>query len=113
MKECPVETIVQKISGKYKMLILHRLGTLGTKRFNELCRLFPQATPRTMTRQLRELEQDGLITRKIYSEIPPKVEYSLSEQGRSLYPILQQLGDWEAEQQESQSASHTPQSYLS
>ncbi|TCI24119.1 transcriptional regulator [Exiguobacterium sp. SH3S2] len=99
MQECPVETIVQKISGKYKMLILHRLGTLGTKRFNELCRLFPQATPRTMTRQLRELEHDGLIIRTVYSEIPPRVEYKLSEEGRSLFPILEQLGRWEYERQ--------------
>ncbi|WP_214844480.1 helix-turn-helix domain-containing protein [Exiguobacterium sp. s150] len=97
METCPVETIVQKFSGKYKMLILHRLGTLGVKRFNEICRLFPQATPRTLTRQLRELEQDGLIIRTVYSEIPPRVEYRLSEEGESLYPILEQLARWEYE----------------
>ncbi|MNI21935.1 HTH-type transcriptional activator HxlR [compost metagenome] len=91
---CPVEVTVQLIGGKWKIVILYHLGTSGTKRFNELRRIFPEITQRTLTRQLRELEQDGLITRKIYSEIPPKVEYTLSDIGQSLIPLLANLKDW-------------------
>ncbi|WP_052769862.1 helix-turn-helix domain-containing protein [Paenibacillus sp. IHB B 3415] len=73
------------IGGKYKLLILHKLSLLGVRRFNELRKEFPNITQRTLTRQLRELENDGLINRQVYSEIPPKVEYSLSETGKSLH----------------------------
>lgn len=99
METCPVETIVQQISGKYKMIILYRLGDLGTKRFGELCRLFPHASSRTLTRQLRELEEDGLIIRTVYAVMPPKVEYRLSEKGETLFPVLQQLGEWQLRQE--------------
>ncbi|GAA3399951.1 winged helix-turn-helix transcriptional regulator [Paenibacillus hodogayensis] len=91
---CPVELAVQLIGGKWKIVILHHLAVNGTKRFNELRRIFPDATQRTLTRQLRELEQDGLITRKIYSEIPPKVEYTISDMGQSLIPLLSHLEEW-------------------
>ncbi|BBI36450.1 putative HTH-type transcriptional regulator YdeP [Cohnella abietis] len=92
--QCPVELTVSLIGGKWKLLILYQLDNHGTKRFNELRRIFPDITQRTLTRQLRELESDGLVDRKIFTEIPPKVEYSLSETGRSLVPILLQLKDW-------------------
>lgn len=81
--QCPVEVTVKLIGGKWKLVILHQLATLGVKRFNELRRIFPDITQRTLTRQLRELEEDGLVNRKVYSEIPPKVEYSLSETGKA------------------------------
>jgi len=82
------------VGGKYKLLILHKLSIGGVRRFNELRKEFPNITQRTLTRQLRELESDGLINRKIYSEIPPKVEYSLSETGKSLHAILHQMEKW-------------------
>lgn len=92
--QCPVEVTVKLIGGKWKLIILYQLATHGIKRFNELRRIFPDITQRTLTRQLRELEDDGIVNRKIYSEIPPKVEYSLSETGESLIPLLLQLRDW-------------------
>jgi DNA-binding HxlR family transcriptional regulator len=91
---CPVELTVNLIGGKYKLVILHHLSIHGVRRFNELRRQFPNITQRTLTRQLRELESDGLINRKVYSEIPPKVEYSLSETGKSLHSILLQIESW-------------------
>lgn len=92
--QCPVEFTVNMIGGKYKLLILHKLSLLGVRRFNELRKEFPNITQRTLTRQLRELENDGLINRQVYSEIPPKVEYSLSETGKSLHSILYQIEEW-------------------
>ncbi|USB35070.1 helix-turn-helix domain-containing protein [Paenibacillus sp. YPG26] len=82
------------VGGKYKLVILHKLSMYGVMRFNELMREFPNITQRTLTRQLRELESDGLINRQVYSEVPPKVEYSLSETGKSLYPILLPIEQW-------------------
>lgn len=91
---CPVEFTVNMVGGKYKLVILHQLSIHEIMRFNELRRQFPDITQRTLTRQLRELESDGLINRQVYAEIPPKVEYSLSETGKSLYPILLQIEKW-------------------
>jgi DNA-binding HxlR family transcriptional regulator len=82
------------VGGKYKLVILHKLSIHGVRRFNELRKDFPNITQRTLTRQLRELESDGLINRQVYSEIPPKVEYSLSETGKSLHSILLQIENW-------------------
>lgn len=67
---------------------------LGTLRYNQLAKLMPLVTPRMLTNQLRELEEDRLIIRTIYAEVPPKVEYSLSELGQSMAPILEALGTW-------------------
>lgn len=90
---CPVEACVEVIGGKWKGVILfHLLG--GTKRFNELLRLIPGVTQRMLTRQLRELEDDQIIERKIYAEVPPKVEYSLTEFGKTLEPVLRMLQGW-------------------
>lgn len=90
---CPVEACLAVIGGKWKGVILfHLLG--GTKRFNELRRLMPDVTQRMLTRQLRELEADQIIVRTIYKEIPPKVEYSLTEFGQTLGPILKMLQKW-------------------
>ena len=90
---CAVEATVTLIDGKWKCVILyHLLG--GTLRFNQLRRLVPCATQRVLTAQLRELEADGLVTRIVYAEVPPKVEYLLSERGRSLEPVLRALGAW-------------------
>lgn len=93
---CPVEACVEVIGGKWKGVILyHLLG--GTKRFNELRRLMPDVTQRMLTRQLRELEADRIIERKVYPEVPPKVEYSLTQFGHTLEPVLKTLQLWGTE----------------
>lgn len=81
------------LSGKWKLKILWHLSS-GTIRFNELQRVLGNTTTKTLTQQLRELEEQGIITRKVFLKIPPKVEYSLSELGAILKPILAQLCDW-------------------
>lgn len=101
---CPVEFTVNLIEGKWKILALHQLMLQETVRFNELQRALGTVTHRTLTRQLRELEADGLIRRKIYAEVPPKVEYSLSDKGKSLTSILIQLQDWGIEHMEKSDA---------
>ncbi len=93
---CPVETTLDLIGGKYKALILWHLSA-GTLRFNQLQKLITSATPRMLTLQLRELESQNLISRKVYAEVPPKVEYSMTDLGRSLMPILTAMRDWGAE----------------
>ena len=90
---CPVEATLEKIGGKWKGVTLYHLLD-GTKRFNELQRQVGGVTQRMLTRQLRELEEDGLVNRKVYAVVPPKVEYSLTERGRTLEPILLALRDW-------------------
>ncbi|MCR6852770.1 winged helix-turn-helix transcriptional regulator [Paenibacillus jamilae] len=90
---CPVEAMVEVIGGKWKGVILYHLLD-GTKRFNELKRLKPNITQRMLTQQLRELEADGIIHREVYREVPPKVEYSLTELGESLRPVILLMMEW-------------------
>ena len=92
-QRCPVEATLAIMGGKWKPLILFYLME-QTRRFNELRRLIPHVTQQMLTLQLRELERDGIVHRHIYAEIPPKVEYSLTEKGRSLEPILQLMLQW-------------------
>ena len=92
---CPVETTLALIGGKYKALILWHLSA-GTLRFSQLQKAVT-ATPRMLTLQLRELEQDGLISRTVYPEVPPRVEYAMTDLGRSLMPILTAIRDWGTE----------------
>lgn len=94
-QHCPVETTLELIGGKYKALILWHLSE-GTLRFSQLQRAIPSATARVLTRQLREMENQHLILRRIYAVVPPKVEYSLTELGKSLIPILTVMRDWGA-----------------
>ena len=90
---CPVEMCSEIIGGKWKGPILYYLLE-GPKRFGELRRLLPEVTQRMLTMQLRELGEHGIINRKVYPEVPPKVEYSLSELGITLRPILSMMKDW-------------------
>lgn len=91
---CEMEVTLKMIGGKYKPLILELLILEGTKRFNEILRHLTHVTQRTLTTQLRELEADGLITRKVYAEVPPKVEYTITEKGKTLLPILELMCEW-------------------
>jgi len=89
-----IDATLDVIGGKWKPLILYQLKN-GTLRFGQILdRVQPRITQRMLTKQLRQLEEDGLITRKVYPQVPPKVEYSLTETGNSLMPILDQLCDW-------------------
>lgn len=90
---CPVEACVEVIGGKWKGVILFHLLD-GTKRFNELLRLMPAVTQRMLIRQLRELESDDIVARKVFAEVPPHVEYSLSPFGKTLEPVLRTLQAW-------------------
>jgi DNA-binding HxlR family transcriptional regulator len=91
---CEKELTLGVIGGKWKMLILWHLGRQGTKRFNELKSLMPGITQRMLVKQLRELEEDRIVHREVYPVVPPKVEYSLTEHGISLLPILDMMYKW-------------------
>ncbi|WP_373076912.1 winged helix-turn-helix transcriptional regulator [Fusobacterium mortiferum] len=91
---CEMDFTLKLIGGKYKLLILYFLLEDEKKRFNELLSAIGSISKKTLTNQLRELENDGLIQRKIYPEVPPKVEYSLTEKGKSLSDILNLLCEW-------------------
>ena len=90
---CPVAATLHLIGGKYKALLLWHLSG-KVLRFNQLRRLVPEATPKMLTQQLRELEADGLITRKVYPVVPPRVDYALTDKGQSLFPILEAMYKW-------------------
>lgn len=90
---CPVEATIELIGGKYKAVILWHLVD-NTLRFNELQKLVPQATAKMLTQQLRELESDGLIVRVVHPVVPPKVEYSFSDFGMSIVPVLDVMCNW-------------------
>lgn len=90
---CPVETTLTLIGNKWKVLILRDLIS-GTKRFGELQRSIGKVSQKVLTSNLREMEADALVERKVYAEVPPRVEYSLTELGRSLKPILDSLWTW-------------------
>jgi len=89
----PVELSLDIIGGKWKMPILWRLKD-GSKRYGELRRSLPKVTHKMLTQQLRELEQDEILTRKVYPEVPPKVEYDLTLLGKSVIPVIDLLREW-------------------
>ncbi|SHH35371.1 winged helix-turn-helix transcriptional regulator [Tepidibacter thalassicus] len=91
---CEIEITLELIGGKWKALILWNLGNHKVIRFNEFRRIIPEITQKMLTQQLRSLEEYGLINRKVYNQIPPMVEYSLSEEGKKLIPILDQMNKW-------------------
>lgn len=90
---CPVQICLNFISDKWKILIIRDLLT-GTKRFNELKKSLTPITQKMLTQQLRQMEDDGIISRKVYPVVPPKVEYSLTELGKSLTPVIEAMKDW-------------------
>lgn len=92
MFNCAVEAAIEAIGGKWKGIILYHLES--TKRFNELHKLVPSITQRMLTKQLRELEADGIVQRTVYAEVPPRVEYDLTDFGRTLQPVLNELEKW-------------------
>lgn len=91
--DCPTELAMEILGGKWKLVVLEHLRG-GVRRFGELQRLLPAITPRMLTRQLRELETDGIVHRHVYPVVPPKVEYSLTDLGRRLGPLLTELRAW-------------------
>ena len=90
---CPVTQTQDIIAGKWKIIILWNLST-QTRRFNELQRLLPNISKRILTSQLSELEEDNMVVREVYKDVPRKVEYSLTPLGQSFIPILQSMGEW-------------------
>jgi DNA-binding HxlR family transcriptional regulator len=91
--KCPAETTIEVIGGRWKVPIVWHLFA-GTQRFSELRRALPGVTPKMLTQQLRELEKDGIVSRKVYAEVPPRVEYSLTERGESLRPVVKAMCQW-------------------
>ncbi|MGL4739896.1 MAG: winged helix-turn-helix transcriptional regulator [Sarcina sp.] len=91
---CEIEITLSLISGKWKPLILYYLIEEGTKRFSEIKNYIHGISHKTLTAQLRQLEEDELIDRAVYNTIPPQVEYTISKKGQSLYPILEAMCDW-------------------
>lgn len=93
LPDCPVETTLTLISDKWKVLILRDLMT-GTKRFGELKKSIGHVSQKVLTAQLRQMEESGLVDRKVYAEVPPRVEYTLTEVGYSLKPVLDSMWAW-------------------
>ena len=93
VERCPIRATQRVLGGKYKAVILWYLNG-SSRRFGEIQRIVPEATPRMLSKQLREMESDGLIHREVYSEVPPRTEYSLTELGRSVIPLISAMFDW-------------------
>lgn len=91
---CPIRNVVARFGDKWSLLVLMVIDDEGTVRFNELGRLIPDISTRVLSTTLKTLEADGLINRKIYAQVPPKVEYTLTDTGKSLVPLIMQLTQW-------------------
>ena len=100
---CPVRNVISRFSGKWSMLVLCVLAENEATRFNAIGKAIPDISPKVLSDTLKNLEADGLISRKLYAEIPTRVEYSLTDLGRSLMPLLNQLISWAV-----QNFNHTP-----
>ena len=97
INDCPIRNVVARFSGKWSMLVLCVLSDNDSTRFSAISRAIPDISPKVLTETLKSLESDGLITRKVYAEIPPRVEYSLSDLGKSLIPLIANLVTWAME----------------
>ncbi len=91
---CSVEATIAVLGGKYKAIILWHLNVSGVMRYNEIQKAIPQATAKMLSQQLKELENDGIVKRKLYPVVPPRTEYSLTEQGKTLIPIVNAMSAW-------------------
>ncbi len=91
---CPIRNVVARFGDKWSLLVLLVISGAGVVRFNELGRMIPDISTRVLSTTLKTLEADGLIDRKEYAQVPPKVEYTLTETGRSLIPLIMQLTEW-------------------
>lgn len=91
---CPIRNVVSRFGDKWSLLVLLTIDGEKIVRFNELGRMIPDIPTRVLSRTLKSLEADGLIDRRVYAEVPPKVEYSLTETGKSLIPIIMELTEW-------------------
>lgn len=98
---CPIRNIVARFGNKWALLIIYMLNEHGTLRFNQLAKLIPDISSRMLSGTLRTLEADGLVEREVYPEVPPKVEYRLTDAGVSLVPFIVQLTDWAQRHMES------------
>jgi len=94
IEKCPVRNIISRFSGKWSMLILCVIAENGATRFNVIGKAIPDVSPKVLTETLKNLERDGLLSRKLYAEIPPRVEYSLTDLGKSLIPLIVNLNSW-------------------
>jgi DNA-binding HxlR family transcriptional regulator len=93
LRRCPVTACLQVIGGKWKPILIY-LVSMGCDRFGELRRAVPDISKQMLTRQLRELEADGVMSRTVFAEVPPRVEYALTERGKTLLPIIHAMRDW-------------------
>lgn len=91
---CPVRNVIARFGNKWALLTVLIIGEQGVVRFNELSRLIPDVSSRVLSSTLRTLEADGFIDRKVYAVVPPKVEYRLTDVGKSLFPLIRQLTEW-------------------
>ena len=107
---CEKELTLSIISGKWKIVILWHLGRDGAHRFSELQRLFPKITHKMLTSQLKELIDDGIVHREVFPEVPPRVEYSITELGKTLLPIVEMMYEWGKKRIEDLKKSETIQS---
>lgn len=98
IKNCPIRNVLARICDKWSILIIFTLEQFPVMRFDELHRMIPDISQKMLTVTLRTLEEDGLVSRKVYAQIPPKVEYSLTSRGKSLLPHLNSLIQWAKEQ---------------
>ena len=98
--QCPIRNVLSRIGDKWSMLVLFTLERHGTMRFNGLKLYIPDISKKMLSTALKVLEADGLVSRQVYAEVPPRVEYSLTERGLSLIPLLNSLIDWAAENME-------------
>ncbi len=106
---CEIEVTLHMIGGKYKPLILYLLSEASPMRFSKLRARIQQISQKTLTNQLRELEADGLIHRTVFAQVPPRVEYAITEKGHSLLPILELMCHWGEKHRDSRFALSTPQ----
>lgn len=107
MESCPIRNVLSRFSGKWSILILCILADSVTARFSVISRAIPDISPKVLTETLKNLEECGLVSRKIYPEVPPRVEYSLTELGKSLVPIINQLISWAVENYEAVAGSRS------